>query len=79
MLRLSSARVEARSLVRELSLHMAHGQKKKVLVLFQDTQQPKEGWEIRGKGMEDDRGRGHTEDMKEKEARAYVGRGPYVR
>ena len=43
MLRLSSARVEARSLVRELSLHMAHGQKKKVLVLFQDTQQPKEG------------------------------------
>ena len=43
MLRLSSARVEARSLVRELRLHMAHGQKKKVLVLFQDTQQPKEG------------------------------------
>ena len=25
--------------------------------------------------MEDDRGRGHREDMKEKEARAYVGQG----
>ena len=34
MLRLSSARVEARSLVRELSLHMAHGQKKKYWFCF---------------------------------------------
>lgn len=42
-------RVQVQSLVRELRFHVTHDQKKKLLVLFQDTVQPKEGREIRGK------------------------------